>query len=361
MLKNNPEFAFPIPTFEEWLTIARQELDGADPLQKLSLEKGTLTIKPYYQSRKDNSQQDFELKPAINPYYGARGWLNTPRIPVLDEKHANDLALHFLNTGADGILFEPLQANIQFDRLLHQIKPEYCSLSFLIRKDVAMNPTDFFTWAVKNKFTETVTGCMFSEVTPANAVDTLNKYEALGIIVHPEKNIEDEIVNALQKSVDIIESMSRQNIQIESLVTQIAFSVSIGSDFFLEIAKLRALRNLWYQVQGAYGVTKIKPVHIHASSSVWNKEEFQPHGNMIKSTMSALSAILGGCDSLTIEPEDQNNEMMSRIARNVSSILREESYLSKVADPVAGSYYLDSLVAELSEKAWQKFQTKMHG
>ncbi len=360
MLKNNPEFAFPIPSFEEWLDIARQELEGADPLKKLSLEKGTLIVKPYYQSSRDNSQLEFTLKPATNPYYGARAWLNSPRVLILDEKQANELALHFLNTGADGILFEPLHANVQFDRLLHHIKPEYCSLSFLIRKHVAINTTDFFTWAANSKFNESVSGCIFYEAPQENAIQTLKKYSSLGIIVHPEKNIEDEITNALQKSVDVIESMTKQG-HVESFIEQVAFYVSVGSDFFLEIAKLRALRNLWYQVQGAYGVTNIKPVHIHATSSVWNEEEFQPHGNMIKSTLCALSAILGGCDSLTIEPEDQNNEMMSRIARNVSSILREESYLSKVADPVAGSYYLDSLVVEISEKAWQKFQTKMNG
>jgi len=360
MVKNNPDFEFPIPSFEEWLDIARQELDGVDPLKKLSLEKGSLTIKPYYQSREDNSQLDFRLNPAINPYYGARGWLNTPRIPILDEKQANELALHFLNTGADGILFEPFKANIQFDRLLDQIKPEYCSLSFLIRNEAAINTSDFFTWASTNKFTNSVTGCIFSEATPSIKTDVLKNYRYLGIIVDPEKNAEDEIVTALEKSVAVIEAITKQ-VQVESSIEQVAFSVSVGSDFFLEIAKLRALRNLWYQVQGAYGVKKIKPVHIHATSSSWNKDAFQPHGNMINSTMSALSAILGGCDSLTIEPEDPDNKMMGRIARNVSSILREESYLSKVADPVAGSYYLDSLVAELSENAWQKFQTKMRG
>jgi methylmalonyl-CoA mutase len=360
MVKNNPDFAFPSPSYEEWLDIARQELEGADPLKKLSLDKGSLIVKPYYQSSSDNSQLDFTLKPASNPYYGARGWLNTPRIPILDEKQANELALHFLNTGADGILFEPLKANIQFGTLLHQIKPDYCSLSFLIRNDVSINTVDLLTWAANNKVTESVTGCIFQETPLANAIDTLKNYNSSGIIVHTQKNAEDEIVAALEKSVHVIESMPKQG-HVESLIEQVAFYVSVGSDFFLEIAKLRALRNLWYQVQGAYGLAKIKPVHIHSTSSVWNKEEFQPHGNMINSTLCALSAILGGCDSLTIEPEDQDNVMMGRIARNVSSILREESYLSKVADPVAGSYYLDSLVAELSDKAWQKFQTKMQG
>ena len=76
---------------------------------------------------------------------------------------------------------------------------------------------------------------------------------------------------------------------------------------------------------------------------------------MLKSTSAALAAILGGCDALTVQPENEN-PMMARIARNVSSILREESHLSKVADPTAGSYYLESLTNQLAINAWKKFQ-----
>jgi methylmalonyl-CoA mutase len=72
-----------------------------------------------------------------------------------------------------------------------------------------------------------------------------------------------------------------------------------------------------------------------------------------------MAAIAGGCDSITIEPEDATNETMNRMARNVSSILRDESHFSKVADPTAGSYYIDSLTEQLSEKAWSKFQSLM--
>jgi methylmalonyl-CoA mutase len=78
---------------------------------------------------------------------------------------------------------------------------------------------------------------------------------------------------------------------------------------------------------------------------------------MIKATTAAMAAIAGGCDSLTITPEDESHETMSRIAINVSTILREESHISKVADPTAGSYYIDSLTHQLSEKAWEKFQS----
>jgi methylmalonyl-CoA mutase len=68
-----------------------------------------------------------------------------------------------------------------------------------------------------------------------------------------------------------------------------------------------------------------------------------------------MAAIMGGCTALSVIPDHENDERLDRIARNVSSLLREESYLNKVADPTAGSYYIDTLVKEIAEKAWTKF------
>jgi methylmalonyl-CoA mutase len=80
---------------------------------------------------------------------------------------------------------------------------------------------------------------------------------------------------------------------------------------------------------------------------------------MIKATTSAMAAICGGCDILTVEPENTSDATIQRIALNVSSVLREESFLNKVADPTAGSYFLESLVNELCEKAWAIFKAKV--
>jgi len=359
MPQKKPDFQFSIPSFEDWLNAASLELDGANPIDKLSISKGALTIKPYYAKSTTDQKADFALKPSTNPYYGARAWNNTPRISIVDEKKANEIALHYLNSGADGILFEPLKSNLRFDTLLNQIKPEYCTLSFLIRTDFSNNAFDFIKWWKHGGIVDSLTGNFFWEKF-ADVPETQSKnFYSLGVLISPEKNAEDEIAGALQKSVYLLDTFTKQGKQPNEVIDQLSFSISIGTDFFLEIAKLRSLRNLWYQVQGAYGIMEIKPIHIHASSTAWNTEAFNPHGNMIKSTTAAMAAILGGCDSLTIEAEDQENEMMNRVARNVSSILREESYLSKVADATAGSYYLDSLTDQLSEKAWQKFQTHM--
>lgn len=359
-----PDLKFNAPSYSDWLEAGRQELDGTDPIEKLTISKGSLKIKPYYHEPSQEDIGDFALKPAVNPYYGARSWMNTPRIPVKDEKRANELALQYLNSGADGILFEPFKANIQLNVLLNRIKPEFCSISFLVHNNFSQIVVDFNTWVEKEKISDIISGSLYWETLPNTNFKKFSNthsqnYSYLGVLVQPETNAEDEIVKALEKSVNFLDQITNQGISVDVAIHNFSFSLSVGTDFFLEIAKIKSLRNLWYQIQGAYGVTKIKPVHIQATSLMWASEKFQPHGNLIKSTTAASAAIMGGCDSLTIEPEDQDSEMMSRVARNVSSILREESYLSRVADPTAGSYYLDSLTTDLSEKAWQKFQSKM--
>lgn len=362
--ENFPDFNFSTPSYSDWLEAARLELNGADPIEKLSVLKGSLKIKPYYQESSKDHVSNLVLKPAVNSHYGARCWMNTPRIAVTDEKNANRLALKYLNSGADGILFEPLKANIQFDVLLNQVKPEFCTLSFLIHNNFSQSALEFKAWVEKEKISSTITGSLYWEIPPAMDLKKIlshqsQNYTHLGVLVQKEKNTEDEIALALEKAVHVLDLVTNQGISANEAIRDFSFSISVGTDFFLEIAKIKSLRYLWYQIQGAYGVTNIKPVHVHVTSTSWSDKEFQPHGNLIKSTTSALAAIMGGCDSLTIEPEDHGTEMMSRIARNVSSILRDESHLSRVADPTAGSYYLDSLTAELSEKAWQKFQSKM--
>lgn len=361
MTEKDPDFNFPISSLTNWLEAARIELGEDDPLEKLSRSKGSVKIKPYYDPSTASQLEGFQQLPAINPYYGARCWMNTPLIRVEDEKKANEDALACLQSGADGILFEPVKANLQFDILLDKIKPEFCTLSFSIHKDHAQNALDFNSWAEKRNNHKLLAGCLFWEDLPSLDIEQLKSssqnFSLFGLSIPTLENAEDEIVFGLEKAAHFLESISDQHL-VKQVLNQFAFSLSVGTDLFLEIAKLKALRNLWYQIQGAYGVTEMNPLHIHAKSTVWTKEAFQPHCNMIKSTLAALSSIAGGCDSLTIEPEG-TDQTENRIALNVSSILREESYLSKVADPTAGSYYLDSLITALSEKAWQKFQIKM--
>jgi methylmalonyl-CoA mutase len=129
-----------------------------------------------------------------------------------------------------------------------------------------------------------------------------------------------------------------------------ALGFAIGSSYFTEVAKLRAARLLWAQVAAAFGVPSL--VRIHARTSTLNKTLYDPYVNLLRVTTEALSAILGGCDTLTVSPF----RFDAHLAENVQHILREESDMDKVADPAAGSYYVEALTDELARAAWRLFQ-----
>jgi methylmalonyl-CoA mutase len=131
-------------------------------------------------------------------------------------------------------------------------------------------------------------------------------------------------------------------------VATLAFAV--GSNHFMEIAKLRSARVLWKGVAEAFGASG--DVRIHARTAGENKTLYDPHVNMLRVTTEALSAIVGCCDSLTITPCGFD----AHLADNVHHILREESHLDSVQDPGAGSYYVEALTDALSAEAWTLFQ-----
>jgi methylmalonyl-CoA mutase len=112
---------------------------------------------------------------------------------------------------------------------------------------------------------------------------------------------------------------------------------------------------LWYYEANTMA-TDFQPynVHIHSRTSISKEQNLQPHRNMLSNTISTLAAVLGGCNAVSVLPEEESDSRMNRIARNVSNILREEGYIGKVADPVAGMYAINAMVHHLAEACWKK-------
>lgn len=361
-----PDLPFHTPTFEEWLAAARQELDGADPIQKLAFSKRGITINPYYQQPDENPELITSLSPSSNPYYGSRNWMNLSRIKVSDEREANQRILAHLNSGADGILLEPQKSSLDVGQLLQHVNPEFCMISWVGNDSIADVLPQFIQWVEKNKAAKKISGGIFWEnVSAANikvaSTISWDNFFPLGIKITSQENIHDQLSEGILKTVKLIDACIAQGANPEDVISKIAFSISAETDFFLDIAIAKALRALWNQVIAAYQVKPDKPVFIHADSSPWIKAEYQPHGNMLHSTTAAMAAILGGCDSLCLDAEDDSNSMMNRIARNVSPMLREESHFAKVADPTAGSYYIESIASQIIDTTWSTFQSKAGG
>ena len=141
---------------------------------------------------------------------------------------------------------------------------------------------------------------------------------------------------------------------VDQVAPSIQFVFGVGSNYFLEIAKFRAARMLWAQAVSAFGPSsdQAASVTIHAVTALENKSVYDPWTNLLRSTTEAVSAVVGGCDALTV----QSFHYPERLAHNVQLVIREEAHLDKVADPAGGSYYIEALTNSLAEAAWKLFQ-----
>lgn len=152
-----------------------------------------------------------------------------------------------------------------------------------------------------------------------------------------------------------------KNISFSGFSEKIGLSYAVGQYYLLEIAALRALRLLWSNLGTAYDKKgEISPVSVHAKTGLFNKTVYDPHVNMLRTTTEAMSAIIGGCNSLTVLPYnvciEEDDTFSSRIARNTQLVLREEAHLNKFIDPSKGSYYLEKATDLIAKEAWALFQ-----
>ncbi|MEO8614073.1 MAG: methylmalonyl-CoA mutase family protein, partial [Luteolibacter sp.] len=156
-----------------------------------------------------------------------------------------------------------------------------------------------------------------------------------------------------------LEEMRARGLSPESVLPHIRICLAVGSDYFMEISKVRAARWLWSKVAAAYGVEHA-PVHIHVNTSKWNKTTYDAHTNMLRVTAEAFAAVVAGADSLHVGPFDEisghSDEFSRRVARNVQTILREECGLDHVIDPAGGSTYIEWLTDQIAAKSWGIFQ-----
>lgn len=170
-----------------------------------------------------------------------------------------------------------------------------------------------------------------------------------------------ELGFALGVATEYLVMLTENGYSPDEIAGMIHFNVATGSSYFLEIAKIRALRLLWSNLIGAFdGDPETSPAYIHAETSRWNKTVYEPHANLLRATTEGMSAVLAGCDALTVHPFDEPfrepGHFSQRMARNAQIIMREEAYLGKVRDPAAGSYYIEKLSHEMGRKSWQLFQ-----
>jgi methylmalonyl-CoA mutase len=174
--------------------------------------------------------------------------------------------------------------------------------------------------------------------------------------------IAQELACSLAQASEYLAELTEAGVPADLIANKISFHLAIGSDYFMEIAKFRAARLLWDRLLESYDVQPIdRPaMYIHGETSRWNQTVYDPYVNLLRSTTEAMSGALAGVDALTVLPFDYAYEVPTdfacRIARNQQILLKEEAHFDKVADPAAGSYYIETLTASIAEAAWKLFQ-----
>jgi methylmalonyl-CoA mutase len=171
-------------------------------------------------------------------------------------------------------------------------------------------------------------------------------------------NLVQELAYTLADGREYVRAAIDAGMDVDKFAGRLSFFFAIGMNFFMEIAKLRAARTLWHRIMTEFGAKseRSKMLRTHCQTSGVSLQEQDPYNNVVRTAFEAMSAVLGGTQSLHTNSFDEAialpTEFSSRIARNTQLILQEETGVTKVVDPLAGSYYVESLTNELIEKAW---------
>jgi methylmalonyl-CoA mutase len=297
------------------------------------------------------SEKDFNSE-VINE---SNNWNVSAFIEVNDEKSANKLALKNLNQGYNELIFNLKPIEIDWVLLLNDIEVEYIHTRLQFTNTTQLSSFLSSSYVAKIQYFSFETDPLSSVfATLENEIKSLTSNRVVSI-----NGFEIQQVGATTwQEIGLILSTGHELLNRGFLPNQLSLSIGIGSNYFLEIAKIRALRYLWEQITVAYGSKNSIEIVAHIGWS--NKSLKDQHTNLLRQTTELMSAAAGGSDSIVVHPYDQNSTVGSsdfayRMAANISNLLKEESYFDKVHDPLKGSYIIDNLTELISSKAWAYF------
>jgi methylmalonyl-CoA mutase len=170
-----------------------------------------------------------------------------------------------------------------------------------------------------------------------------------------------ELAFTLATAVEYLRELGDRELDANVAAPRARFAITVGENFFMEIAKLRALRLLWSRAVEAFGGdANAQRACLHVRTSHWNKTVYDAHNNILRATVEAFAGVAGGCDSMQVGAFDEvfraPDDFSQRLARNTQLVLQKECELTQVIDPAGGSWYVESLTAELAARAWSLFQ-----
>ncbi len=299
-------------------------------------------------------------------------WNNTAAVIVDDEKHANQHALKLLMSGADSLWFIAKKEDTDWRKVLEEIQLEHIATQFTVRNLeeyknlIALshnNPIlslafNFDAFAAEEQgVIQELSEILKSKQIPSILIDGF-KIQQCGA------SASQEIGFCLSTGNEILHRLIEYGLSVDEAAACIHFHVGVGSDYFLEIAKIKELKKLWAKIIKEYKAEHACSHKINMTAVIGhtNKSLIDPHTNLLRQTTEIMSALNAGIDSICVLPYDLYSakgisDLPSRMAINIPLISKEESYLDKVIDPVAGSYSIDRIQDALGRKSWELFQS----
>lgn len=350
---------FPPATHADWQAQVQKDLRDPDVLEKLQWASPEgFSVEPYYTAEQII---DLPLAQIQAAQKAVPGWLNAPFFIILNEKTGNSSLRNALAGGADALIIQ-LRADANLAHLLAGIKLSETPVYFHVEGDVVV-----FLERLRQLAPYQLRGGIMShhntltEATQRTADSPLFRTITIdgGAFHKAGATATQELAFTLAHLADLYDDLTNKGLTIDQLVPKTTVSMAVGTSYFMEIAKLRALRVLLARFTAAYTSARLPAPFLHCSTSPFYESTTTPYTNLLRATTEAMAAVIGGCNLLTVRPYDavmgQSDEFSERIARNVSVLLTAESYLDKVADPSAGSYYIETLTYQLAEAAWTLF------
>ncbi len=363
----------------DWIDAIRQEFPGKKSEKIIAGKRREgLDIFPVY------VKEDLPEKAPMLPRLKQENlWRYHEYIPLTQQvnvRQYNAHVLEALHTGASGLDFfgsgSPSPEISFWKALLQGVHTQHCYISFY-SDGQAISWLEMLQEIAEDK--ENLKGAFYLNYQEQNAAvlqdqfevlanlfskTHLPHYQLLGIhsasLPYAGQSVVQELSYVLSFLAELLDHLTDQAIMPERILNNLEITLSTQPNFYLDVAKYRALRLLLTQMAAAYQV-KREPYRwsVKSLSAKWNKTVYEPVGNIVRNTTEAMAAIMGGCNAITLLPHDFSYQKAGafgqRMARHVSNILQEEAHLDKVNDLVAGSYFLENLTHQMVQKAWQEF------
>ncbi|GAA4325193.1 methylmalonyl-CoA mutase subunit beta [Pontixanthobacter gangjinensis] len=355
---------------KQWKQKIQADLKGADYNEKLVTQTlHGIDIKPFY------SSEDIEdtLK-VSNPAH----WNICEKIFITSAENANEKALNKLQKGTEAIWFILPEKEIDFAVLFQglpeglpiYLKPEFIDADFVKKLDSFLEVKSYKVFLQTDIIGKLArTGNWFNNLKDDHeqldriVQDSKNFASVvsinLSLFQNAGANIPQQLAYSVGQLAEYLNHFSEMDLsEDQKKKFKFQFTVSLGSDYFFEISKIRALRWLFATIATEFGFNT--ECHIVTESTKRTKTLYDFNVNLLRTTTESMSAILGGADAVCNMPYDaiyhKDNEFGDRIARNQLLIMRNESYLDKVGNVAEGTYYVETLTRQLAEKALEIFK-----